>query len=498
MISIKTARRAGVPLLVVETADPQQTISTIIAEINGKQADSPIMRWDICRALIGLNEAGSAIVNEITNGEAATTTQNPTECLSVLQRSPESSFVFFLNAQLFWGNETVRQAIWNLRDTFKSIGAMLILLCQSAFGLPDELKNDCIVLTDSLPNVEEVNSIIESLLKDAGLDAKKIGDKEKIADTLLGLPAFTAEQVLAMSVNKEGVDRSALWERKRQMIEQTPGLSVWRGGETFKDIGGYENAKKFMKAICNGRAAPRAVVFIDEIEKSLAGSQTDSSGVSQDYLRCLLTWMQDKEASGTIFVGPAGSGKSAIAKATGNEANIPTIALDLGGMKGSLVGESEKRLRTALQVVEAISQGAVLFIATCNSMSILPPELRRRFSLGTFFFPLPSASDRSRIWDIYLGKLKIPRQELPDNQGWTGAEIKNCVTIAWRLKCSLAEAAKFIVPVSVSARDQIEKLCREAHTRYISASQSGIYKWDEMTPSEKSGRRLIQEAKAND
>jgi hypothetical protein len=46
-----------------------------------------------------------------------------------------------------------------------------------------------------------------------------------------------------MSLSKKGLDLEQLWERKRQVIEQAPGLSVWRGGESFDDIGGCSNIK---------------------------------------------------------------------------------------------------------------------------------------------------------------------------------------------------------------------------------------------------------------
>jgi len=71
----------------------------------------------------------------------------------------------------------------------------------------------------------------------------------------------------------------------------------------------------------------------------------------------MLTWMQDHEADGMILLGQPGSAKSARAKATGNTAGIPTIAFDLTAMESSLVGASGDRLRTALKVVEAVSQG---------------------------------------------------------------------------------------------------------------------------------------------
>jgi SpoVK/Ycf46/Vps4 family AAA+-type ATPase len=49
-----------------------------------------------------------------------------------------------------------------------------------------------------------------------------------------------------------------------------------------------------------------------------------------------------------------GAAKSAIAKAAGNTAGIPTVAFDLAAMQSSLVGGSGGRLRSALQVVDAI------------------------------------------------------------------------------------------------------------------------------------------------
>src|SRR2546426_7720387 len=92
---------------------------------------------------------------------------------------------------------------------------------------------------------------------------------------------------------------------------------------------------------------PRVIVFLDEIEKAFAGTGTDLSGVKTEMTGTMLTWMQDNEADGLIFIGPPGAAKSAVAKATGNTAGIPTIAFDLGAMQSSLVGGSGERLRSA-------------------------------------------------------------------------------------------------------------------------------------------------------
>jgi hypothetical protein len=494
MISIRNARKAGVPLVVIETADPRQTIDTIIKnDLNGKADQVPLMVWDIVRALAPLNAKGEAAIGKLVgNDSPQIATGNPVQCLGLLEKVAADSIIFFMNAHRYWEQETVMQAMWNLRDVFKSEGTMLVMLCASSGTLPTELKNDTVVLTDELPTEEEITAVVDSIAKAAKME--QIEDKGKVIDTLTGLSAFAAEQVFAMSIDakEKKVDQQGLWERKRKTIEQTPGLSVWRGGETFNDIGGYENVKSFLRAICTGQKPPKCIIFIDEIEKSIAGAGTDTSGVSQDQLRTLLTFMQDENASGIIMVGPPGSGKSAVAKGAGNEAGIPTIALDLGGMKGSLVGESERRLRSALQVAKAVSQGEILFLATCNATGVLPPELKRRFSLGTFYFELPDDDARIKIWNIYLKKLGLFKQAKPDDAGWTGAEIKNCCTIAWRLNISLVEAAKFIVPVSVSSADQIERLAKESHRKYISASKPGIFEYDKLTQTTNKTRRVIE------
>ncbi len=190
-----------------------------------------------------------------------------------------------------------------------------------------------------------------------------------------------------------------------------------------------------------------------------------------------------------VRVSP-GAAKSAAAKATGGTAGIPTIAFDLPAMESSLVGASTERLRTALQIIDAVSQGRMLFIATCNSIASLPPELRRRFTLGTFFFDLPTADERETIWRIYLKKYGVSG-ELPNDEGWTGAEIKECCRKAHRLGITLAQASRYIVPVSRSAAEQIKALRQMASGKFISASSPGVYRYEEETAT--AGRRVIRE-----
>ena len=138
-------------------------------------------------------------------------------------------------------------------------------------------------------------------------------------------------------------------------------------------------------------------------------------------------------------------------------------------------------------MADAVTNGRSLWIATCNSIGTLPTELRRRFTLGTFFFDLPSPEERAAIWKIYLAKYGVTG-ELPDDQGWTGAEIKECCRKAYRLKLTLKESAEYIVPVFRSAADQIRTLRQQASGKFVSASNPGVYQFQEAPAVVRTGR----------
>jgi len=98
-----------------------------------------------------------------------------------------------------------------------------------------------------------------------------------------------------MSLSKSGLDLDRLWERKRKAVEQTPGLTIWRSGETFDQIGGCDNIKRLFTAVLRGQEAPRVIVFVDEIEKAFAGTGTDMSGVKTEMTGTMLSWMPDQK-----------------------------------------------------------------------------------------------------------------------------------------------------------------------------------------------------------
>lgn len=370
-------------------------------------------------------------------------------------------------------------ALLRLRDLFKRDGRVLVLLSPPGVSLPVAIAADVTRVVDPLPSRGELAEMLARLARDAGVDMPSAGDTDALSDALAGLSAYAAEQAAAEALTPSGYDVGLLWRRAVAAVNATPGLELlYRddGSDPLDDLHGLEASKRFVRAAYAGPSRPRATLWIDEIEKALAGSSgvaADTSGVSQSLLGYLLTWLSERDPIGCLLLGPPGSGKSALAAAAGRV----TIRLDLGEVKSSLVGSSEARMRAALATIDQITDKRPLVVATCNSVATLPPELRRagRFAC-TFYVDLPDAAARAAIWRSYAARYGVTIA--PDAlvaAEWTGAEIKACCRLARDLEMPVEAAAEFIVPISQSMRERLRELRQQAAGRYTCAHTGRPY-----------------------
>src|SRR5262249_38221601 len=247
-------------------------------------------------------------------------------------------------------------------------------------------------------------------------------------------------------VRHDRVTPEVLWELKAQTLKKSGLLTLHRGGETFADLGGLEALKSFCtRALRPGRRS-------------------------------------DVRARGVLLLGPAGTGKSAVAKALGNETGRPTLFLDVGSLMGSLIGQTEERTRQALRIADAMAPCVLLadelekglsgvgstgdsgvssrlfgtlltylsdhasdvfVVASATDLWRLPPELSRAEGFdGVYFLDLPGPQQREQIWAMYVRRFGLdPGQRLPESREWTGAEIRSCCRLAALLDLPLAEAA---------------------------------------------------------
>lgn len=496
------ARRAGTPLVAITTSDPACTIKAIAAKFAETKDGTPIsiLTWDCINGIEASNKSAKNWLN-LKKGDLGNTV-SAIEALEAAHKLPPFSILIIMNAHTGVDNAVWRQAVWNLRDAYKKDNRQLILLAPG-IELPAELSNDVYVIDEALPSPPELRQIVTDLLASASRTrAMELPDDamiSKAVDALCGLSAFSAEQCISMSLftfkqnAKEFLQLKLdeLWDRKRRIIEATAGLSVYRGTETFDDIAGLSNVKQYMSRVMLGKRSPRCIGFIDEGEKMFAGAAGgDSSGVSQGFLGSFLSWMEDSGSRGLLLVGVPGAGKSILAKASGHLAGVPVVSMDMNAMKGGYVGDSERNIRVALKTISSISQGRCFFIMTCNKLTSLPPELRRRFPT-LFFVDIPSAEDRKAIWPIHLRAYGLPFDSpLPRDDDWTGADIRNCCDNAVTLYCSLIEAASYVTPVGKTAAELIDSLRREAHGKYLDAAKPGLYQFADSGIQEGANRAL--------
>jgi len=211
-------------------------------------------------------------------------------------------------------------------------------------------------------------------------------------------------------------------------------------------------------------------------------------------------------------LGIPGTGKSLTAKTIGGLWHQPLLRLDVGAIFGSLVGESEEKLRQALRLVEtvapcilwvdeiekALAHGGldsgtstrvfgsfltwmqektapVFVVATANDISSLPPELLRKGRFDEIFFlDLPTEEERKEIFAVHLRKRRrIPVDYDLDalaaaSEGYVGAELEQAVIEAMYIGFNdnqrefttedVLKSIKRLVPLSVSQRETISSL----------------------------------------
>ena len=489
------ARNVSTPLIKVSTPDAASTIATIIKSLGKAYAITPVASWDAINGLKGVNDKGvEAVQSMLTNAKSVeqdATTQLPI-ALQVMNDGTQADFVCFVhNIHLFWADPLVLQGVWNLRDCYKANGMLLIMGTTLGTVCPPELNSDVLSLEDALPTRKGIRAIVRDLYMSVfGPHSTKPtepavepteSEYDQIGDALVGIAAFPCDQATAMCLNKASkkINIKGLWERKREIIKATPGLSFFDGELTLADMGGGENIKTYLSAIMKGKRGANVILRVDEMERAFAGAGTDTSGVKGDLLGNFLSWVEDKKVFCILLLGVPGASKSHCIYCLGGSFGKPVINFDIAGMQDSLVGNSGKNLRTAEATVEAISDGQIILMATANSLRGLPAELLSRFEKGgIFFFDTPDATERAEIMKLKIKKFNIDAsQQIPDTTGWTGREIESLCDKADRLDMSLMDASQYVVPLTKSQAGTIDDLRQSANERYLSSSKPGLYKY---------------------
>ncbi|MFO0865666.1 MAG: AAA family ATPase [Gemmataceae bacterium] len=468
----------------IQTHEPDEAEREIAR--HGRDRDWTVASWD---AAHGLRVEGQLVTDNASDPLAAL------RALPAMAKPNGGATLLLLHQfHRFLQSPEIIQTLFAAVSSGKQRRTFVVVL-SPVIQLPPELEKLFIVLDHPLPSRQQLEEIARELLSNDREAMPQGEDLDRVLEAAAGLTRYEAEGAFSLSiVRHHRIAPKPLWELKAQTLRKSNVLQLHRGNERFDALGGLGNLKAFCR-------------------KALAGGKP-------------------VRPRGILLLGVPGSGKSAFCKALGNETGRPTLILDFGALLGSLVGQSEANLRQALRIAEAMSpailmvdelekalggvgsagdsgvatrmfgtlltwlsdhESDIFFVGTSNDISKLPPEFARaeRFD-GVFFLDLPDAEERNAIWDLYRRSFEIPDSEVrPDDASWTGAEIRACCRLAALLGVPLTDAAHHVVPVAVTAAEQVDRLRTWATGRCLSSSAPGIF-GQEHSPSARPRRSLAR------
>lgn len=227
---------------------------------------------------------------------------------------------------------------------------------------------------------------------------------------------------------------------------------------------------------------------------------------------------------GILLAGVPGCGKSYSAKMVAKQWELPLFRFDIGSVYDKWMGESERKMREALEFIDNVapcvlwideiekalsvsdgdndtgkrilgqflfwlqeSDSRVFMVATANDVSLLPAELFRkgRFS-EVFFVDLPDCKERAAVIEQYAAKslhIKFRPEQLDElvriSDGFSYSEIEYAIKEVAELLLIYGTdyismdiiKSKFnsVVPIEKSNPEKVEKIRKWGSERAVPA-----------------------------
>lgn len=314
------------------------------------------------------------------------------------------------------------------------------------------------MLEMALPDKSQLATVFDSIQGSIRDESRRHCEPElrhQIVNSLSGLTCPDAADVLAESIMTHGKFceevMDTVEEEKGLLLKKSEVLTYVSKKEIMSsnELGGFVELKSWLNR--------RKVAYSEEAER-----------------------LNLSVPKGIVLVGVPGTGKSVCAKAVAKLLHLPLLKLDVGALFGSLVGESERRTREAIQVADSLNGSVLLIdeadkvlggaaessgdsgvsrrifgqlltwlaektsrtfvIMTMNRIAGIPPEMLRKGRFDEIFFvDTPDADERRQIFEIHMRAKGIDptgfdsqdwEEIIESSEGFVGAEIQNTVSDA--------------------------------------------------------------------
>ncbi len=366
-----------------------------------------------------------------------------------------------------------------------------VIIVSSVIRVPNELKEFVSYVEIPLPNDDEINALIDEHYMVNGNDKANLSDalRSNLMPSLKGLSSFQIDRMLDIALSRDGKlddeDKEMLLNQKKSIVKKSGLLDLVEVSGNA-EIGGLKSLIAYLER--------KKKVFDNLGEAQKFGVDTPK---------------------GVFLLGMPGCGKSLCAKVASLKLNAPLLKFDMGSMMQKYVGESEERMRAAIKIAEAAAPcvlwideiekafsgadgggsgdggtlrrmfgyflswmqektSSVYVVATANSASHLPPELKRKGRFDEIFYvDLPKDGEREAIFKIHLkrhkqeGRITDFKSIIKETDGYSGADIESVVNDAVE-ECFidkktltekiLLDVIKNTQSISKTCSDQIKKM----------------------------------------
>jgi AAA+ superfamily predicted ATPase len=477
------------PILTVETTEEDRA-ERLLVEV-ATDLGVPFFTWSVTVGLARFR--GAPIYNS----------EPPEAALSNIALVQGDGIFLLKDFARYCENDKVCRRLRELAERFRTERRSIVITAGS-IDLPPELDGEAAPFALGLPSVEELLAGAKQTLAElgrenrlaVGLDAPSL---EQVAKNLSGLPFMEAMRTLRMCVlergKADGFLLEAVLEAKREVLRGEGMLESVRRDASFQDIAGLDRLRAWI-----------------EKRKSALTAEGRRFGLVPP--------------KGILITGVQGCGKSLAARAVSGEWGFELARLDAGALYDKFVGESEKRLRKALDLAQQMApvvlwidevekafasagssgdadaglsqrllatlltwmqdrESGVFLAATSNNISALPPEMLRKGRFDEIFFvDLPAPRVRAALFALHLKKRgRDPRgfdveALAASSEGFSGAEIEQAIAAglytAFAAKQQLSTEIlvaelKSTQPLSVTRSEEVAAIRQWARTRAVPA-----------------------------
>lgn len=437
------------PILWIDTHEYDRAIKNYTKELEEGKTKYNIAAWDI---VSGISKySGDRFISA---GDPA---GDPLEPINFLLKDHGPAVMFVKDYHMYIEAIEIWRSLINSINNFKRKAKVFVIISPKV-TIPEEIKRYITVINFSLPTKEELKEIIDIAVRT--VDAK-IEDEDLVLSSGSGLTAFEFENAIYHSIvlNKHKIIPQYIHEHKRQLIRKNSAMDIIKPEFGFERIIGLDNMKEFVPKMV-GKKTARGILIVgipgggkSAFAKAL-GKETKRMTISLDI----------GNLQGGIVGETEQNTKDALQVVDAMQPAIlflDEIDKSLAGVGNSYSGDSGTSKRQGGQILEWLQdhKSDVYVVATCNDISALPPEYLRAgrwdaiFSVG-----LPSREERDGMLNLYKNIYDLKDDSDINIDNWTGAEIENLCKLASNLDCTLAEAKKYVCPMVKVSGDKIKNM----------------------------------------